>query len=114
MSHTQFNRDSRVELAILLNAKKNQTECAKILGMHRINVCLEINRNKDPDGVYRGVHAHKRYLKRRLKAKCEFRKIENDEKLRELRKDRRLWMKDKELEIGRVIPLSVKKRNKEY
>ena len=93
MSHTQFNRDSRVELAILLNAKKNQTECAKILGMHRINVCLEINRNKDPDGVYRGVHAHKRYLKRRLEAKYEFRKIENDEKLRKyiVRKLKKFW-----------------------
>jgi len=93
MSHTQFNRDSRVELAILLNAKKNQTECAKILGMHRINVCLEINRNKDPDGVYRGAHAHKRYLKRRLEAKCEFRKIENDEKLRKyiVRKLKKFW-----------------------
>ena len=93
MPHTQFNRDSRVELAILLNAKKNQTECAKILGMHRINVCLEINRNKDPDGVYRGVHAHKRYLKRRLEAKYEFRKIENDEKLRKyiVRKLKKFW-----------------------
>src|SRR3989338_316794 len=93
MPHTQFNRDSRVELAILLNAKKNQTECAKILGMHRINVCLEINRNKDPDGVYRGVHAHKRYLKRRMEEKCEFRKIENDEKLRKyiVRKLKKFW-----------------------
>ena len=49
MSHIQFTRDSRVELAILLNARKNQTECAKILGMYRISICDEINNNKDSD-----------------------------------------------------------------
>jgi transposase, IS30 family len=78
MTHIQFNRDRRVELAILLNAQKNQSQCAKILGMSRPNVCLEINRNKDPDGMYRGGHAHKRYLERRREAKRTERKIEND------------------------------------
>lgn len=93
MSHTQFNKNSRIELAVLLNAEKNQTECAKILGMHRINIGLEINRNKDPDGVYRGSHAHKRYLKRRREAKYKSRKIENDEKLRKyiVRKLKKFW-----------------------
>jgi IS30 family transposase len=78
MSHTQFNRDTRVELAILLSSGKNQTQVSKILGMHRTNVCREINHNKDPDGVYRGGHAHKRYLARRKLAKKPYRKIEND------------------------------------
>jgi len=93
MSHIQFNRDSRLELAILLNAKKNQTECARILGIHRINVCLEINRNKDPDGIYRGLHAHKRYLSRRKKVKAKERRIENDKKLKKyiLRKLKKFW-----------------------
>ena len=54
MSHTQFNHDNRLELAVLLNAGKTQKECAELLGMHRINVCLEINRNKDPDGSIAG------------------------------------------------------------
>lgn len=82
MSHTQFNRDTRIELAVLLNARKNQTDCASILGIHRTNICEEINRNKDPDGIYRGGHAHKRALARRKSAKKRFRKIENDPDLR--------------------------------
>ena len=93
MSHIQFTRDSRVELAILLNAGKNQSQCAGILGIARTNVCLEIHRNKDEDGVYRGGHAHKRMLTRRKKAKQLERKIQNDHKLRSyvVRKLRLLW-----------------------
>lgn len=93
MSHIQFTRDTRVELAILLTAGKTQTRCAEILGMHRSNVCLEINRNKDPDGIYRGVHAHKRYLERRKQSKKTERKIENDKRLRRhiVRRLKALW-----------------------
>lgn len=93
MSHKQFNRETRIELAILLTSKKNQTECARILGIQRSNVCLEISRNKDPDGVYRGVHAHKRYLERRRLVKLPEKRIENDRKLRRhiIRKLKRLW-----------------------
>lgn len=79
---TRINRDRRVELAILLNAKKNQTQCARILGMSRPNISLEIGRNSDPDGIYRGAHAHKRYLERRKNAKCKEKKIEHDAELR--------------------------------
>lgn len=82
MSHTQFNRDRRVELAVLLSTGKNQSQCATILGISRSNVCLEIGRNKDDDGTYRGGHAHKRYLARRKGAKAKERKIENDAELR--------------------------------
>jgi IS30 family transposase len=78
----QFSRETRIELAILLTTRKSQTDCAKILGIARSNVCLEINRNKDEDGVYRGLHAHRRYLARRKEAKTKERKIENDTKLR--------------------------------
>lgn len=82
MSHIQFTRDTRVELAILLNAGKNQTACGKILGFNRSNICLEISRNKDPDGIYRGGHAHKRYLARRKQGKKRYRKIENNRMMR--------------------------------
>lgn len=82
MLHIQFNRVTRIELAILLTAGKNQTECGRILGISRSNVCLEINRNKDTDGIYRGVSAHKKYLQRRKTAKKKYRKIENNQKLR--------------------------------
>lgn len=93
MLYTQFNRDSRIELAVLLNASKSQTECAKILGMTRSNVCLEISRNKDPDGVYRGGRAHKRYLERRMQVKIPEKLIENNRKLRRhiVRKLKKLW-----------------------
>lgn len=76
-----------------MNAGKSQSDCARMLGMDRSNVCLEINRNKDPDGIYRGVHAHKRYLARRKQTKQKYRKIENDRKLRRhiVRKLKRLW-----------------------
>ena len=93
MSHIQFTRDSRVELGTFLRAGKSQVECAKMLGIDRSNVCIEIKRNKDPDGVYRGGHAHKRYLERRKQGKQKYRKIENDKKLRRhvVRKLKRLW-----------------------
>lgn len=83
----------RVELAILLNAGKNQTDCARILGMDRSNVCLEINRNKDSDGIYRGGHAHKKYLRKRKQAKQKERKIENDRTLKRhiVRKLKLFW-----------------------
>jgi IS30 family transposase len=82
MLHIQFNRVTRIELAILLTAGKNQTECGRMLGISRTNVCLEINRNKDTDGIYRGVSAHKKYLGRRRKSKEKSLKIKNNPKLR--------------------------------
>jgi IS30 family transposase len=93
MSHIQFNRESRIELAILLTANKSQVECSRILGIDRSNINLEIKRNKDIDGVYRGVYAHKKYLHRRKKVKQKYRKIENDRKLRRhiVRKLKKLW-----------------------
>ena len=106
MSHIQFNRDTRVELAILLNAGKNQTQAGKILGIHRTNVCNEINHNKDPDGVYRGGHAHKRYLEKRKQAKHSEQKIENDKKLRRhIIRKLKLWWSPEQIagRLERVI-----------
>lgn len=82
-----------MELAILLNAGKSQSCCARILGFDRSNVNEEINRNKDPDGIYRGGHAHKRYLERRKQAKKAFKRIENDKHLRRhiVRKLKKYW-----------------------
>jgi transposase, IS30 family len=93
MSHIQFNKDTRIELGVLLKTGKSQTKCAEIFGMNRTNINLEINRNKDPDGVYRGTSAHRRYLERRLNSKETYRKIENDKRLRRhvVRKLKRLW-----------------------
>ena len=93
MSHTQFNRDSRLELAALLWAKKNYSECSLILGMDRSSVSREIKNNADVDGIYRGASAHKKYLERRKEAKSGYRKIENDRKLRRhiVRKLKKYW-----------------------
>lgn len=81
MSHIHFTRDSRVELAALLNAGKNKSRCENILGINRSNIGKEINRNKDPDGIYRGGNAHKRAEQRRKVAKSAYRKIENNKQL---------------------------------
>lgn len=93
MSHIQFNRVSRLELAVLLHAGNSQSDCARILGIHRSNICLEFNRNKDTDGIYRGGHAHRKYLGRRKNIKQKERKIENNRKLRRhiVRKLKRYW-----------------------
>jgi len=93
MPHQQFNRDTRVELAILLKTGRSQRQCADTLGISRTNVCLEINRNHDPDGVYRAAHAHRRALARRQSAKQDRRRIENDRTLRRhiVRKLKLFW-----------------------
>jgi IS30 family transposase len=102
MSHQQFTRDSRVELAILLHAGKSQAACARVLGIDRSNVHLEIRRNKDPDGVYRGGHAHKRYLERRKRSKRKERKIENDRTLRQhIVRKLKLWWSPEQI-AGRL------------
>lgn len=82
MSHTQFNKERRVELAVLLRAAKNHSECGRILGMNRSSIGNEITLNKCDDGVYRGLQAHKKYLQRRKDAKHIYRIIENNKQLR--------------------------------
>ena len=75
MSHIQFTRDTRVELAALRRAKKNQSECARVLGMDRSSISRELADNADDDGVYRGPSAHRKHLARKKAAKKRYRKI---------------------------------------
>jgi IS30 family transposase len=93
MSHIQFTRDLRVELATLLSAGKNQNECAGRLGLNRSSISREIDKNKDPDGVYRGAHADKKSCERRRKGKDKYLKIKNNKELREyiINKLKRYW-----------------------
>jgi len=58
-------------------ARKTQVQCAKRLGFDKSAISREIWRNKDPDKIYRGASAHRRYLEKRKKAKQFSRKIEN-------------------------------------
>lgn len=82
MSHTQFNKERRIELAALLRVGKNYSECAKEFGMNRSSVRNEVVNNIDYDEVYRGASAHKKYLERRKNAKQSHRTIENSKRLR--------------------------------
>jgi transposase, IS30 family len=81
MAHQQFNRETRIQLATLLSCGYRQGEAAEKLGVDRSNVNKEIQRNKDEDGIYRGISAHRRYLRRRKESKKKFGKIRNDENL---------------------------------
>jgi IS30 family transposase len=82
MSHIQFNRDTRIGLATMLSCNKNHSESARKLGMNRSSVSNEIKRYIDDDGIYRGSHAHNKYLANRKRVKQIERKIENNKKLR--------------------------------
>jgi transposase, IS30 family len=78
---TQFTKELRIELGALLRVGHTPKECAEQLGFDKSSVTREIERNKDPDGVYRGLHAHKRYLERRKAAKQASRKIATNKQL---------------------------------
>lgn len=82
MSHIQFTRDARLELAAYLDVGKGKSECAKLLGMHRSSVGKEISHNTGEDGIYRGNRAHTLAMKRRKQSKHCFNKIQNDTKLK--------------------------------
>jgi len=100
--YKQFNKNNRVELAVLLRAGLSYRFCARQLGFNHSTVIREINKNKDKDGIYRGLYAHKKYLERRKKSKQKYRKIENDINLRNHIK-KRLKKKDSPEQIsGRI------------
>lgn len=91
MSHLQFTRDSRVELAALLRAGKNQSECAQELGMHRSSVSRELTLNTGGDGAYRGGVAHRLHLTRKKATKQSQRKITGALRTKVVRQLKRLW-----------------------
>lgn len=91
MSHIQFTRDSRVELAALCRAGKNQSECAEELGMNRSSVCRELALNTDQDGIYRGPSAHRKHVARKKAAKQVQRKIKGKLRAKVLRQLKRFW-----------------------
>lgn len=100
--YKQFNKYSRLELAILLKAGHSKRFCGKQLGLNHSAVIREVARNKDDDGVYRGAAAHRKYLMRRKKAKEKYKKIENDIGLKNYIK-KRLEKRDSPQQIaGRI------------
>ena len=91
MSHIQFNRDSRIELAALVRAGKTPAACARELGMHRSSVSRELEANIDDDGMYRGASAHKKHRARKKCAKKKSRKITGELRQYVIRKLRMYW-----------------------
>jgi IS30 family transposase len=79
--YTQFNKESRIELAALLRAKHSPKECAEQLGMRKSSITREIARNSNEDGTYTGAAAHKKHCSRRRQGKAQSLKIQNDHAL---------------------------------
>lgn len=102
LMYKQFNKESRIELAALLRAGLSKRLCARELGFDHSAVIREVSKNKGTACVYRGAHAHKKYLERRKQSKCKYRKIENDIQLQNHIK-RRLKKRDSPEQIaGRI------------
>lgn len=91
MSHIQFTRDTRIELATLLKIGKNQSECARQLGMHRSSIGREIAENCGKDGSYRGAVAHRTHLARKKSAKKKQGKIKGSLRKRVILQLKRGW-----------------------
>lgn len=108
--YKQFNKDIRKNLAILLKAGHTPKKCSELLGFTKRSVNREIKNNKDGDGVYRGVAAHKKYLARRKEVKKKSRKIQNNKPLEKyIRK--RLEEKDSPEQICGRINNDLTKKN---
>jgi IS30 family transposase len=100
--YKQFNKERRIELAILRRVKKTPLECAVLLGMNKSSVTRELTRYSDSDKPYSGAKAHKKYLEKRKESKEQSKKINNDKKLKAYIK-RRLMKRDSPEQIaGRI------------
>jgi len=80
--YSQFNRESRIELAGFRRTGDSITECSRKLGMSYSSVWRELERNTSNDGIYRGAKAHKKFLERRKDSRVETRVIENNRVLK--------------------------------
>lgn len=78
MSHHHLSRDERVSLAALVRAGHSQSECARILGVHRSTVSRELKRSPQE---YRVAVANKHARAQRHGSKRDSRRIENDSRL---------------------------------
>lgn len=64
-------------------AGKTRSDIADQLGVHKSTISREIANNRDPDGVYRGGNAHRRFLKRRQRANQQHCKLRYDTELQQ-------------------------------
>lgn len=93
MSRTHITHAKRIELAALRRARMKQKDIAKMLGLNPSSICRELKRNGAKHGKYSARKAQQKYAHRRMKMNQRFRKIEQDEKLKNyiLRKLKRYW-----------------------
>lgn len=83
MSYTHFKSFQRNELAVLLRAGHNQKEIAELLGKTASAVCQELRRNPaDNKTGYDVGRAKKNAKEKRIAANARFRKIENNDWLK--------------------------------
>jgi transposase, IS30 family len=102
--YKQFTKETRIELAILLQAGHSFKECAGELGMIKSSITREVARNANEGGRYVGVIAHKLHLARRTQAKIPSLKIQTDPDLRRYI-HRRLGKRDSPEQIAGRISL---------
>ena len=76
MSYTQFTREDRIRLVVLLNEDYLQKDISRLIGKSESSISREINRNKGSDGVYRMNYANKQAKKRQSNRNKERLKIE--------------------------------------
>lgn len=100
--YKQFNKETRIELAVLLRAEHSFKECSEQLGMSKSSITREVVRNSNEDGKYSGAAAQKQHCARRKQAKIASLKIQNDPRLRRYIR-RRLAKRDSPEQIaGRI------------
>ncbi len=93
MSRTHITHAKRIELAALRRAGMKQKAIAKMLHVDASSVCRELKRNGTKYGKYFVQKAQQKYVNRYAKANRRFRKVEQDEKLKNyiIRKLKRFW-----------------------
>lgn len=91
MSHMQINHKRRVELAALLRAGLKASKIARLFGYHRSTISRELRRNGGKK--YSVRRAQQKSAQRREKANKRFRKIEQNENLKNyiVRKLKKYW-----------------------
>ena len=62
--YTQLTREQRYQIKALLTMGHNQTQIAKVLGVHKSTISRELKRNRGQRG-YRPKQAHEKALARR-------------------------------------------------
>lgn len=76
--HTHCTMEDRAVIAAGMRVHDSYTDIANRIGKSRGTVCREINRNKDPNGIYDARRAHRRARERRTASRAQMRKIESD------------------------------------